>query len=539
MREANILQSVQRARNFKIKFIFFLILLLLLTGCSTPTPEEASSITVNVLVDNEQKIVKTLPGTSVKIILDSENINLGALDKVSPPLYSEINEPVDIQVIRVTEEFQSEDSLIAFETQTIKNETLPEGQTFLVQAGVNGVLQITHRILYENGIETSKSVFKTDVIQEAIPEIVMVGVQTPFTSISIPGKLAYLTSGNAWIMEETTGSRRPLVTSADLDGRVFSLSPSGDWLLFSRSAEEGNEDVINTLWMIDTTSEDAKPIDLRIQNIVHFADWVPGRGITISYSTVEIRSAAPGWQANNDLLIKSFNGSGVIIGEEEIIPANSGGIYGWWGTEFSWSPDGDQLAYARPDSVGWVDFENQEFVPVLNLTPFQTLSDWAWVPGIGWTADHSLLYTTIHQNGSEHENGETSPYFDLVAVNFANNGAVFNLITQTGMFAYPVPSRFSQNNTFQVAYLQAIFPEKSDSSRYRLVLMDQDSSNKDVIFPEEGSPGLEPQEIVWGPAFNTKYLAFIYQDNLWLLDTASQKANQITGDSSIQKIDWK
>ena len=539
MRKANNFRNVRTARSFQIAPCFWLIILLALAGCSTPTPEQASSISVNILVDNQQIVTKTLPGTSVKIILDSENISLGALDKVSPPLYSEINEPLDIQVIRVTEEFQTEDSVIAFETQTIKNETLPEGQTFLVQAGVNGVLQITHRILYENGIEASKSVFKTDVIQEAIPEIVMVGVQTPFTSISIPGRLAYLTSGNAWIMEETTGNRRPLVTSADLDGRVFCLSPSGDWLLFTRSAEEENEDVINTLWMIDTTSEDAKPIDLRIQNIVHFADWVPERGITISYSTVETRSTAPGWQANNDLLMKTFNGSGVIISEEEIIPANSGGIYGWWGTEFSWSQDGDQLAYARPDSVGWVDFENQEFVPVLNLTPFQTLSDWAWVPGIGWAADHSLLYTILHQNGSEHENGETSPYFDLIAVNFRNDGSLINLIKQTGMFAYPVPSGLNQDNTFKVTYLQAIFPEKSDSSRYRLVIMDQDSSNKETIFPEEGLPGLEPQEIIWGPISSTQYLAFIYQDNLWLLDTATNKANQITGDSSIQIIDWK
>ena len=41
----------------------------------------------------------------------------------------------------------------------------------------------------------------------------MVGVQAPFAPISIPGKLIYLTGGNAWMMEGTTSTRRPLVTS--------------------------------------------------------------------------------------------------------------------------------------------------------------------------------------------------------------------------------------------------------------------------------------------------------------------------------------
>ena len=37
-------------------------------------------------------------------------------------------------------------------------------------------------------VELQNSVVKTEIIQEAIPEIVMVGSQTPFASLVIPGK---------------------------------------------------------------------------------------------------------------------------------------------------------------------------------------------------------------------------------------------------------------------------------------------------------------------------------------------------------------
>jgi hypothetical protein len=101
---------------------------------------------------------------------------------------------------------------------------------------------------------------------------------------------------------------------------------------------------------------------------------------------------------------------------------------------------------------------------------------------------------------------------------------------------------------FQVAYLQAIFPSQSESSRYHLVVMDRDGSNRQVLFPPAGAPGLEPQEIVWSPDplagapgedGNEGYLvAVIYQNNLWLVDPNSGEAWQLTGDGLVSRLDW-
>jgi resuscitation-promoting factor RpfB len=524
----------------QLTFVFlFLLLVFSLSGCgaATTTP---GVVTITFVIDGKQITADVPPGISVQEALDKAKISLNTLDRVDPPSFTILTDPMTIKITRVREDFQIEESTIPFERQTVRNESLPEGQTLLIQPGSNGTLQVTYRQVFENETPEPRTVFKTVTLVEPQPEIVMVGVQTPFTAVTIPGKIAYLTAGNAWIMETSTANRRPLITSGDLDGYIFNLSSDGKWLLFSRKSTKQASEEINTLWALDTTQATPKPIDLRVKNVKWFAQWKPGSELTLAYSTVEPRSTSPGWQANNDLIILKVNENGIIINQETIIESNSGGIYGWWGTNFAWSPDGKRMAYARPDSVGLVDLENGKLLPMIELLPFQTHSDWAWVPGLGWAADHSILYTVVHQPMSGIENNEASPVFDLTGMPLGTPNQI-DIIPQSGMFAYPVPSPI-QNSRFMVAYLQSIFPDRSDSSRYRLVLMEQDGSNRTTLFPPEGSPGLEPQKVSWSPLptiGSALWVAMIFQGNLYLVNSQTSQIQQITGDGSINRIDWQ
>jgi len=94
-----------------------------------------------------------------------------------------------------------------------------------------------------------------------------------------------------------------------------------------------------------------------------------------------------------------------------------------------------------------------------------------------------------------------------------------------------------------VAYLQAIFPTQSDSSRYRLVAMDSDGSNRRVLFPAEDKPGMEPQQVAWSPAAlperDAYAIAAIYEGNLWLVDASTGEASQVTGDGLISRVSWR
>jgi hypothetical protein len=110
------------------------------------------------------------------------------------------------------------------------------------------------------------------------------------------------------------------------------------------------------------------------------------------------------------------------------------------------------------------------------------------------------------------------------------------------MFAYPVPGPAAPDGGYQVAYLRALFPEQSDSKRYRLWVMDRDGSNGKMIFPPEDRQGLDPQQVIWSPKAFTNgnyWLGVNYQGNLWLVDSRTGEAQQVTGDGLISRLDWK
>jgi hypothetical protein len=519
--------------------LFFCMTGMILSACSL-LPTASSKVDVSITADGKQQSYSVTAGSTVQQALNQAGIQLGNLDRVDPASLTVVTAGTSIRVIRVTETYDVVETSIPFDQQTVKNESLPAGQSLLVQAGENGVQQTTYRHVLEDGVEVSKDVFKVVTLKEPVSEIYMVGVQSPFSPVQISGKLAYLSSGNAWIMQGTTGVRTPIVTSGDLDGYIFNLSPDGKWLLFTRHLKSDDTN-INSLWVADLTNTSRDPISLGVNNIYHFAGWVPGEDNTVTYSTVVPKTSAPGWQANNDLHVLTFSNDGKVTRNEQIIDINGGGVYGWWGTTFAWSPDGKNLAFARADGVGLVDFQNHSYNTLFDFTPYNTRNDWAWVPGISWSPDSSFLYYVDHITSGNDSNAQSSTQFDTMASNPTDDSKI-DLAPQAGMFAYPVASPAFQNGHYDIAFLQSIFPDQSDTSRYHLVVMNRDGSNRKVLFPAEGSVGLDPQTVVWAPEQTNNspfWIAVIYQSNLWLVDTSTGNAQQITGDGSISRIDWK
>ncbi|HNB55207.1 MAG TPA: G5 domain-containing protein, partial [Anaerolineales bacterium] len=283
-------------RLYHFKPLLFLIVLWLV-GCTPPQLTQQSLITVRLTADGRTAEIQIPAGSTAEDLLQIAGLTLETLDRTDPPTFTLLTEGSEVRVIRVTEEFTIEEVTLPFDQQTVRNESLPEGETRLVQPGVNGQQEITYRRVYEDGVEVSVNPVKVVTLQEPVAEIVMVGSQTPFVQVDIPGKLAYISGGNAWIMQGNTANRRPVITTSDLDGRVFKLSPDGAWLLFTRRSED--ENVINTLWAAKIDDDSGLLIDLQVANVIHFADWVPTSTLRVAYSTVEPRDTAPGWQANN------------------------------------------------------------------------------------------------------------------------------------------------------------------------------------------------------------------------------------------------
>jgi resuscitation-promoting factor RpfB len=502
-----------------------------ISGCDVLNA--GKNINVLIIDNTSQKQISVPSGSSVKQALDTAGITLNALDKTNPISTTLLSGNTTITITRVTEEFSIEQAIVPFEQQTVKNESLPDGQSVLLQAGANGIQQNTYRVLYENGNESSRTFVSSEITQAAKPEIVMIGVQSPFTPQTISGTIAYISASNAWVMEGSTLNRRLVVSTADLDGRVFSVSPDREWLLFSRLSADGGS--INTLWVVNLKSESPEPISTGISNVVNYADWVPGRGRTIAFSTVDPVPTAPGWNANNDLLLYRFDEDGKSLETKLIVDKNSGGISGWWGASYEWSTDGSKVAYARPDSIGLVDLESGDLIPLAELDVFNTGSDWAWVPGIKWSPDDQAIFTTLLPASS---NGTVS--IPALSVILVNAHKVIDLVPNCGLFCYPTPSPVNKDGRYTIAYLGAILPDQSETSRYNLKVMDRDGSNQRKYYPDEGIEGLKPQSLKWSPTWaEDQLLAGFAQGNLILVNTETGSVKQITGDGSITKLDWK
>jgi hypothetical protein len=516
-----------------------LFVLLSLSACELST--RTATIEVRVQADGQTRTVRVPVGSTVREVLERVGLTPQPLDRSEPPFYQVVKEGEVVQLKRVREEFITEEVILPFEQQLVRSESLPLGSTLLIQEGKNGRQEITYRVLYEDGIETARSVVKRVTLEEAQPQILLVGAQSSSPPVAIPGRLVYLSSGNAWIMEGTTALRRPLVTTGDLDGRIFVLSPRGDYLLFTRKSTRPPAEEINTLWAVSTDPQKATPFPIRAANVVHFADWL--NNTTVLYSTVEPRQAAPGWQANNDLYRVTIytNRAGA---PKRILEPNSGGVYGWWGSSYAISILG-QVAYSRPGEIGLVDIEKGRLTPLLQILPYQTYSEWAWVPPIAWGMDGKTLFAVVHVPFGAPVPDEASPLFDLRALGLTN-GTHVNLVESSGMFANPVASPLrtqGREKAYQLAYLQAIFPQQSQQSRYRLYVMDRDGSERRLLFPPPDQPGLEPQTVVWSPqplsAEAGYVIAVVYSGNLWFVESESGRAYPITGDGLISRIDWR
>ncbi len=533
-------------RLYHSTFIIVLISYLLSACTPTPTPTRAM-ISGEIITDGHINQIQLVPGSTVQEALDSLDITLGTLDRIDPPTYTVLSDEAEITITRVWEEFEVEQIEIPFEQKRLPTELLPQGveQFDPLQKGVPGLREITYRIVFENGVEVSRNQIKSVVIEEPQAQIILFGTQQKYSPLDIPGRLVYLSQGNAIMLDGNTANRVPIVNTGDLDGRVFSLSDDGEWFLFTRHDE--SDDVINTLWAVQT-SDPSVDVDLQVENVIRFADWMPGSNTRIIYSTVEPRQAAPGWQANNNLLYRDFSVNGWVSVPKTIIDTNSGGVYGWWGTDFLYSPGDALLAFAGPDQIGLVNFEEEVKEPLLHITPLQTRSDWAWVPGIHWSPDGQALYTVNHAPPHGSVSPEESPVFDLIALLIGNREPI-SMVSQVGMFAYPLPSPIqvqeSGENAFQIAYLQAIFPNQSDTSRYRLNVMDRDGSNRRGIFPPVESPGVEPSQDwgAWSPgplvSSGNFVIALRYQGNIWMVDSITGESRQVTGDGLIKQIIWQ
>ncbi len=513
----------------RVVYLFLLVFIFALTACAQQVPEsvvEKAPLQVSLSVDGETFNL-TSDAATVREILGEADIELGELDEISPPLFTPLQQGMEIIIVRVTESLEVTTESIPFERKFVRTDGMSaDDEPQLIQAGKNGLLDVTVRIVYQDGIETQRWRASEVVIEEPEDELVMIGIGASRGNVTFSGVLAYISGGTAVLMRGSTAFPEQINIVGQLDGRVFQLSPTGSHLLYTQTTSDTTR-FNNSLWMISTEA-DADPIPLETENVL-WAGWNPvvTDTLQIAYTTAESTDQPPGWEANNDLWLANIitettsvqneatEGVIFVVEPEELVEVYPA-LNGWWGGNYAWSPDGRFIGYAYANEVGIIDTqaetEDEQRRQLVEFAPFNTNADWVWVPTLTWSPDGRFLAFTQHDTPDEQEMLFNSWVFDTQST------LAEKFVDETGMWGH---MQWATNGD-QIVFPRATDPLDSLRSNYTLWMMDSDGSNARQIYPPAGeNSALSRDEnfMAWGPTGED--IAFIFDDDLFLLNLAS------------------
>jgi uncharacterized protein YabE (DUF348 family) len=184
-------------RSARILSIIIALAAGILVGCESRT---SSAIVVSLVADGRERAVQQPSPVTVGELLRSANIELGALDEVNPPLFTQITNGMRITVARVQQTTECQNQDIPFREQRILNEGLRPGEERLGQAGQNGVEQVCYRVTVRDGRRLDPVEISRTLVTTPQDLVIYVGPTGELDTIPIPGTLAYVSSGNAWLM---------------------------------------------------------------------------------------------------------------------------------------------------------------------------------------------------------------------------------------------------------------------------------------------------------------------------------------------------
>lgn len=523
----------------------WLLLILPLWWIAACQPQEIkNSFLVFLIADGRELTYPLDESMTVEEFLAKPDVNVqvGENDRLTPPRFSQLSDGMRVTIVRVRETNECEDEVIPFSREVIQNEGLRPGEERIVQTGQNGSQQVCYRVIMEDGVQRNRIPNGSPTVLTApVNEMMVVGINVSADPIPVAGTLAYINNSNAWIINGNSTAKRPLTTTSNLDSLVMSLTADGRYLIYTVKSPDAA--FVNELWL-SQTSDNAQPVRLVPVNAI-YAEWIPGRSDTIAYSTSEPQSIFPYWRSLNNVLTMQLDlNTGSALNNAILVPESGGGLSGWWGTVYRWSPDGQTLAYARADAMGVLKNDGV-LRPLINYPSFRTNQNWSWRANISWSADSKLIATTSHGAPLGSEPPETSPVFNAVITDAAGNFEA-DLDDSVGMWSSPLysPTGAAVANS-AIAYLRAREPYRYNSmnGEYDLVVADSDGSNARSIFPAATQAGITtkdfgvtPQNFAWSP--DGRQLAIIYQGNVWIVDVVSKVANQLTFDGQSEHPVW-
>lgn len=193
------------------------------------------AIPVEITANGTKLTVETAEDT-VGDMLDKELVTLNEqgiefdkdVDETSVSLDSNVEEGLNVQLVKVETKEVVEREAINFDTIVENNENLDSSVEKVKSEGVNGEKEITYKVVYKDGVETSKDIKSTKTISEPQNKVVEKGTGTIYASRSgesIKYKRKLSCQATAYTGDKTTATgRRPVRNPGGLS--VIAVDPS-------------------------------------------------------------------------------------------------------------------------------------------------------------------------------------------------------------------------------------------------------------------------------------------------------------------------
>lgn len=215
--------------------------------------------------------------------------------------------------------------------------------------------------------------------------------QTPTPQESATGlRVVYIKDGNVWSWSES-GSSKALTSS----GKAVSarISSDGKIVAFVRQIDDFhdelwavNSDASGERRLISVEDLDKLYLDQRanyVKSIVPYSyRWVPGTH-TLAYNTRQMLEG-PGLTLFDDLRLVNAD----TLEDFLLLPPGQGG-------EFTYSPDGKQIALVTPSQISVVQADGSSRLELLTYDQVITYSEYLYYAHPMWSADSTYLRVVI------------------------------------------------------------------------------------------------------------------------------------------------
>lgn len=132
------------------------------------------AVNIKVAVDGKTLDILT-PDDDISTVLTTQGITLNSEDRVEPAKYTKLSEGLNVSVVRVENKTLSVSTPLDFNTVVKTDSGMANTKKKVTQEGTAGEKETKYNVVYENGVEISRTLLSEAVVKNPVNKVVVQG----------------------------------------------------------------------------------------------------------------------------------------------------------------------------------------------------------------------------------------------------------------------------------------------------------------------------------------------------------------------------